>query len=63
MTAASGFIGVKPTTTPSHLVRAVLESIIFRINLAYSTLKKERNRNYKKIVCVHVIFFFKKAEN
>ncbi|RZC37760.1 glycerol kinase 5, partial [Asbolus verrucosus] len=48
--AGSGFMGIKPTTTKNHLVRSVLEGIIFRITLAYQTLKKERKRDYMKII-------------
>ncbi|KAG8338279.1 putative glycerol kinase 5 isoform X2 [Homalodisca vitripennis] len=41
--AAAGFIGLKPTTRPAHLVRAVLESIAFRIAQVYQLLKQEIN--------------------
>ncbi|KAJ8963301.1 hypothetical protein NQ318_018770 [Aromia moschata] len=47
--AATGFVGIKPTTTKEHMVRAVLESIVFRIALAYDLLKNERNKEYKFI--------------
>uniref|UniRef100_A0AAU8HQE8 Glycerol kinase 5 n=1 Tax=Glenea cantor TaxID=983541 RepID=A0AAU8HQE8_9CUCU len=47
--AATGFIGIKPTTSREHLVRAVLESIVFRVALAYDLLKAERCENYKTI--------------
>nr|XP_022900481.1 putative glycerol kinase 5 isoform X1 [Onthophagus taurus]XP_022900487.1 putative glycerol kinase 5 isoform X1 [Onthophagus taurus] len=49
--AASGFFGVKPTSTKAHLVRATLESIVYRIILSLNVLKSERNESYKKI-CV-----------
>jgi putative glycerol kinase 5 len=48
--AGSGFIGIKPTTTNKHLVRSVLEGIVYRVVLAYQTLKRERNREYSKII-------------
>lgn len=48
--AASGFLGVQPTTRPEHFVRAVLESIAYRIALLYQTLKKERPKNYRQIM-------------
>lgn len=47
--AASGFLGVKPTTTKAHLVRSILESIVFRIILQFRTLTKETNCDFKKI--------------
>lgn len=48
--AASGFIGIKPTTKKSTLVRAVLESIVFRIVLCYKTLIEQRRRDYNQIM-------------
>lgn len=48
--AAAGFIGIKPTTNRVYLVRAALESIVFRIALCYELLNKQRQRNYKHIV-------------
>lgn len=48
--AASGFLGVQPTTGQEHFVRAVLESIAYRIALLYRTLNKERSRDYKQIM-------------
>jgi putative glycerol kinase 5 len=32
------------------LVRSVLEGIVYRVVLAYQTLKRERNREYSKII-------------
>ncbi|VVC97658.1 unnamed protein product [Leptidea sinapis] len=40
-TAASGFVGMKPSTTKAHLVRAVLESIAFRTARLYECVRKE----------------------
>ncbi|XP_060527084.1 putative glycerol kinase 5 isoform X2 [Cylas formicarius] len=48
-TAATGFIGVTPKTTKDHLVRAVLESIAFRVALAYNMLRKERAFAFRSI--------------
>lgn len=45
----SGFIGIKPTTTKNHLIRSVLEGIVYRLVLAFETLKKERNKEYAKL--------------
>ncbi|XP_012158062.1 putative glycerol kinase 5 [Ceratitis capitata] len=39
--AASGFIGITPSTTREHLVRAILESIVFRIVQLCETVEKE----------------------
>ncbi|KAG5891426.1 hypothetical protein JTB14_031492 [Gonioctena quinquepunctata] len=44
--AASGFIGIKPTTKKEHMVRAVLESIVYRLVLAFELLVKERAGHY-----------------
>uniref|UniRef100_A0A1B6KQ55 Glycerol kinase 5 n=1 Tax=Graphocephala atropunctata TaxID=36148 RepID=A0A1B6KQ55_9HEMI len=41
--AAAGFIGLKPTTRPAHLVRAVLESVALRIAQVYQLLRQETN--------------------
>ncbi|XP_017781360.1 PREDICTED: putative glycerol kinase 5 [Nicrophorus vespilloides] len=38
---ASGFLGIKPTTKKAHMLRAILESIVFRIVLQYELMKKE----------------------
>ncbi|XP_044265706.1 putative glycerol kinase 5 [Tribolium madens] len=47
--ASSGFLGIKPTTTKNHLVRSVLEGITYRAVLAFQTLKKERNSEYRRV--------------
>ncbi|CAH1966809.1 unnamed protein product [Acanthoscelides obtectus] len=47
--AGTGFIGIKPTTRREHIVRAVLESIVYRMVLCYDLLKSERNANYNSI--------------
>ncbi|KAK9891060.1 hypothetical protein WA026_013386 [Henosepilachna vigintioctopunctata] len=47
--AASGFIGIKPTTTSDQMALAVLESITFRVGLAFQALKSDCNRPFKKI--------------
>ncbi|XP_050294992.1 putative glycerol kinase 5 isoform X2 [Anthonomus grandis grandis] len=39
-TATSGFIGIKPDTKRAHMVRAVLESIVYRTTLAYNLLEE-----------------------
>ncbi|CAH1164108.1 unnamed protein product [Phaedon cochleariae] len=43
---AAGFIGIKPTTKREHLVRAVLESIVYQIIITLNILKKERKGDY-----------------
>ncbi|XP_067003206.1 putative glycerol kinase 5 isoform X2 [Anabrus simplex] len=47
--AAAGFLGIKPTTTKNHMVRAMLESIVFRVLQLYETLQKEANYCYSWI--------------
>lgn len=49
--AGSGFIGVTPKTTTDHMVLSVIESIVFKITLAFRYLKSNTNVHYKKI-CV-----------
>lgn len=41
--ASSGFIGIKTSTTKSHLVRAILNSIVFRVAQLLSASMKETN--------------------
>ncbi|XP_012232635.1 putative glycerol kinase 5 [Linepithema humile] len=48
-TAATGFLGVKPTTRKEHIVRSLLESLVFRIQLLHECLCKETSFTYKKI--------------
>ncbi|XP_047518640.1 putative glycerol kinase 5 [Pieris napi] len=48
-TAASGFIGMKPSTTKAHLVRAVLEAIAFRTAQLYDCVRKETNYTFNTI--------------
>ncbi|XP_076221443.1 glycerol kinase 5 isoform X2 [Nomia melanderi] len=47
--AATGFIGIKPTTEKNHIVRSLLESIVYRILLLYESLCSETAFSYKKI--------------
>lgn len=42
-------MGLKPTTKTEHLVRAILESIVFRLVLAFGVLKGETGSVPKKI--------------
>ncbi|XP_059060800.1 putative glycerol kinase 5 [Achroia grisella] len=48
-TAASGFIGMKPSTTRAHLVRAVLESLAFRTAQLYSCVRTETTIRFTSI--------------
>ncbi|XP_034935430.1 putative glycerol kinase 5 isoform X2 [Chelonus insularis] len=48
-TATAGFLGLKPTSTKAHMVRAILESLVFRIVLLYETLRSEIRQNYTTI--------------
>ncbi|XP_065167019.1 putative glycerol kinase 5 [Atheta coriaria] len=47
--AASGFFGIKPTTRREHMVRAILESIVFRIMLQYGTLRNDLDNEINTI--------------
>ncbi|CAH0391262.1 unnamed protein product [Bemisia tabaci] len=47
--AAAGFIGVKPSTSLANLVRAILESIIFRTGQLYEILLDEASFSYSHI--------------
>ncbi|KOC59001.1 Putative glycerol kinase 5 [Habropoda laboriosa] len=47
--AATGFIGIKPTTEKSHIVRSLLESIVYRILLLYESLCAETCFTYHTI--------------
>ncbi|KAG7301559.1 hypothetical protein JYU34_014527 [Plutella xylostella] len=48
-TAASGFIGMKPTTTRAHLVRATLESLAFRTRQLHACAVAETNYEFHTI--------------
>lgn len=41
ITAGSSFIGIKKSTRKEHLVRALLESLVYRISLLYVSAHKE----------------------
>jgi putative glycerol kinase 5 len=47
--AAAGFIGIKPTTNRQHMVRAILESIVFRVVQLYQALQREVKNEYTTI--------------
>ncbi|KAK0177978.1 hypothetical protein PV328_001971 [Microctonus aethiopoides] len=47
--AATGFLGLKPTSGRAHIVRAILESLVFRIVLLYDTLCAETRKSYSSI--------------
>ncbi|CAL1676357.1 unnamed protein product [Lasius platythorax] len=48
-TAATGFLGIKPTTKKEHIVRSLLESLVFRIQLLHECLLKETSFTYQRI--------------
>uniref|UniRef100_A0A1Y9IW38 Glycerol kinase 5 n=1 Tax=Anopheles minimus TaxID=112268 RepID=A0A1Y9IW38_9DIPT len=48
-TAGSGFIGIKPSTRKEHLVRALLESLAFRVALLYDCALKETGFSFTSI--------------
>lgn len=41
--ASSGFIGIKPSTEKNHLVRAILESLVYRVSLLIECVRNETN--------------------
>ncbi|XP_053996645.1 putative glycerol kinase 5 isoform X2 [Hylaeus anthracinus] len=47
--AATGFVGIKLTTEKGHIVRSLLESIVYRILLLYESLCDETCFTYRKI--------------
>lgn len=48
-TAATGFFGLKPTTKKEHIIRSLLESLVFRIQLLHECLCKETSFTYRRI--------------
>ncbi|EYC38786.1 hypothetical protein Y032_0695g1598 [Ancylostoma ceylanicum] len=40
-TACCGFLGIRPDTTKAHMVRAILESIAFRVYQIFETMRAE----------------------
>jgi putative glycerol kinase 5 len=47
--AAAGFIGVKASTTKEHMVRAILQSIVFRVAQLLRASRKETNYVVQKL--------------
>uniref|UniRef100_A0A1B6DGB8 Glycerol kinase 5 n=1 Tax=Clastoptera arizonana TaxID=38151 RepID=A0A1B6DGB8_9HEMI len=47
--AAAGFIGIKPTSTTNHVIRAVLESIACRVAQLYNILLEETDFSFARI--------------
>lgn len=47
--AATGFIGIKPNTTKACMIRAILESIAFRLYQLYEVVLKETGMGMLKI--------------
>uniref|UniRef100_A0A182TNN0 Glycerol kinase 5 n=1 Tax=Anopheles melas TaxID=34690 RepID=A0A182TNN0_9DIPT len=50
-TAGSGFIGIKPSTRKEHMVRALLESLAFRVALLYDCALRETGFSF---TCIRV---------
>ncbi|XP_061384093.1 putative glycerol kinase 5 isoform X1 [Danaus plexippus] len=48
-TAASGFVGMKASTTRAHLVRAVLESLAFRTSQLYTCIRTETSYQFDTV--------------
>lgn len=49
--AASGFLGIRPSTRKAHMVRAILESITFRVAQLYQCTKSETDY---KLTCIRI---------
>lgn len=47
--ATSGFIGITPTTTKSHMARALLESLAFRVQQLLNILQTETDVEFDHI--------------
>lgn len=47
--AASGLIGLRPSTNNAHIVRAVLESIAFRVAQLYTCTLNETDFTFSVI--------------
>ncbi|XP_040204721.1 putative glycerol kinase 5 isoform X1 [Rana temporaria] len=47
--ACASFMGLKPSTSKSHLVRAILESVAFRNKQLYDTMRRETSIKISKI--------------
>jgi Glycerol kinase len=53
-TATAGFLGVSPKTRREHLVRALLESVAFRVQQMYETVLSETRYHFSCIKYVSV---------
>ncbi|XP_018403373.1 PREDICTED: putative glycerol kinase 5 [Cyphomyrmex costatus] len=51
--AATGFLGLKPTTKKEHIIRSLLESLVFRIQLLYECLWKETSFTFHQRIKVN----------
>lgn len=47
--AGSGFIGMTPSTSKAHMVRALLESIVFRVVQLITSAEQETGQKLKII--------------
>lgn len=55
--AASGLIGIKPSTKNAHIVRAVLESIVFRVAQLYACTVEETEYTFSVIKYIRIYIF------
>ena len=55
--AATGILGIRPNTINAHLVRAVLESIAFRVAQLYLCTTKETNMKFSTIRYFNIYLF------
>lgn len=47
--AATGMIGINPSTKKAHIVRAILESLVFRVAQLLNCAKTETKFTFKSI--------------
>ena len=47
--AAAGFLGIKPTSSREHLVRAMLESLVYRVAQVLRAVDEETSCTYSRI--------------
>lgn len=50
--AATGLIGLRPSTKNAHIVRAILQSIAFRVAQLYACTQNETDFSFSIIRCV-----------
>ncbi len=59
MKSAAGFIGIRPNTTKAHMLRAVIDSIVFDIKAKFELLIKDLHTLGIPLKSVRLVFSFK----